>query len=193
MPAIPPRRFLSTIQAPAAEALDLLSAHSPAIFAAWEREVRELGLKPDDFLEGHPPNLTRFADLIRESTYPVFRQQLQSLGGRLAKRGAKLSNTVAATNRLFKICLPYLIRDVPKRATPLLALARLHALASLLIMSGYTGQWAGGEKTLVEASLSEAEDRHHGASVYVTKVYEQERTRLNELIRYAIRKRLVEV
>jgi len=29
--------------------------------------------------------------------------------------------------------------------------------------------------------------------VYVTKVYEQERTRLNELIRYAIRKRLVEV
>lgn len=60
-------------------------------------------------------------------------------------------------------------------------------------MSGYTGQWAGGEKTLVEASLSEAEDRHHGASVYVTKVYEQERTRLNELIRYAIRKRLVEV
>lgn len=127
LPDIPPRRFLSTIQAPAAEALDLLSAHSPAIFAAWEREVRELGLKPDDFLEGHPPNLTRFADLLRESTYPVFRQQLQSLGARLAKRGAKLGNTVAATNRLFEICLPYLIRDVPKRATPLLA--RLHALA----------------------------------------------------------------
>jgi signal transduction histidine kinase len=179
MPDIPPRRFLSTIQAPAAEALDLLSAHSPAIFAEWEREVRELGLEPDDFLGGYPPNLTRFADLLRESTYPVFRQQLQSLGGRLAKRGVKLGHSVAATNRLFEICLSYLKREVPKRATPLLALARLHALASLLITSGYTGQWAGGEKTLVEASLSEAEDRRHGASVYVTKVYEQERTRLS--------------
>ena len=50
----------------------------------------------------------------------------------------------------------------------------------LLIISGYTGQWAAGKKTLVEASLSEAEDQRHGASAYVTRIYEQERRRLSQ-------------
>jgi signal transduction histidine kinase len=160
--------------------LDLLSAHSRVIFGEWKREVRELGLEPDDFLAGYPPNLARFADLLRECTYAVFRQQLQALGGRLASRGAELGHIVAAANRFFEICLPYLSQKVSKRGTPLLALVRLHALVSLLITSGYTGQRAAGEKTLVEASLSEGEERRHGASVYITKVYEQERTRLSQ-------------
>ena len=98
---------------------------------------------------------------------------------------------MAATNRLFEICLPYLIRDVPKRATPLLA--RLHALARSADHVRIHGPVGGRRENAGGGCLSEAEDRHHGASVYVTKVYEQERTRLNELIRYAIRKRLVEV
>jgi len=180
MPGISQRRFHSTIQGPAAEALDFLAAHSPVIFAEWEREVRKLGLEPDRFLAGLPLDFAHLADLLRASNYPAFRRQIQEFGGRLAQRGAELTHAVAAANRLFEICLPYLHRDVPKRATPLLALARLHALASLLVTSGYTGQWAAGKKTLVEASLSEAEDRRHGASAYVTKVYEQERTRLSQ-------------
>jgi signal transduction histidine kinase len=180
MPGIPSRRFQSAIQAPAAEALDLLSAHSALIFGEWEREVRELGLEPEDFVAGYPPDLTRLADLLRGTTYSAFQRHLQAVGGRLAKRGAKLGHTVAAANRFFEICLPYLDQDAPERATPTLALARLHVLVSLLVMSGYTGQWAAGEKTLVDASLSEAEDRRHGASAYVTKVYEQERTRLSQ-------------
>jgi signal transduction histidine kinase len=61
-----------------------------------------------------------------------------------------------------------------------LALARLHALVGLLLMSGYTGQWAAGKKTLVEASLSEAEDRFREASTYITRIYEQERKRLSQ-------------
>jgi signal transduction histidine kinase len=49
----------------------------------------------------------------------------------------------------------------------------------LLIVSGYTGQWPAGKKTLVEASLSEGEDRRHEASAYVTRIYEQERRRFS--------------
>jgi signal transduction histidine kinase len=180
MPGISQRRFHSTIQGPAAEALDFLAAHSQVIFAEWAREVRELGLESDDFLGGHPLNFAQLANFLRASTYPAFRQQIQEFGERLAQRQVELAHTVAAANRLFEICLPYLHRDVPKRATPLLALARLHALVSLLVTSGHTGQWAAGKKTLVEASLSEGEDRRHGASAYVTKVYEQERTRLSQ-------------
>ena len=66
----------------------------------------------------------------------------------MAQRGVRLDQAVAALNRLFEICIPFLIRDAPKRATPVLALARLQALAGLLIVSGYTGQWAAGQKTL---------------------------------------------
>jgi signal transduction histidine kinase len=47
------------------------------------------------------------------------------------------------------------------------------------MVSGYTGQWAAGKKSLVEASLLEAENRRRGASAYVTEVYEQERRRLS--------------
>jgi signal transduction histidine kinase len=52
-------------------------------------------------------------------------------------------------------------------------------LAGLLIVSGYTGQWAAGKKSLVEASLLEAEHRRRDASAYLTEIYEQERRRLS--------------
>jgi len=47
-------------------------------------------------------------------------------------------------------------------------------------VSGYTGQWAAGQRTLVEASLAENEDRRHGTSAHVTRIYEQERRRFSQ-------------
>jgi signal transduction histidine kinase len=179
MPGISQRRFYSTIRRPAADALEILAANSDDIFATWQREVRALGLLLGEFLPAASLNFARLAENLRKVTYPAFRQRLLNFGETLAQRGVRLDIAVAALNRLYEICLPCLIQDLPERASPILALARLHALVNLLIVSGYTGQWASGKKTLVEASLSEAEDRRYGASAYVTRVYEQERRRLS--------------
>jgi len=179
MPGISQRRFYSTIRRPAAEALELLAANSDDIFATWQREVRALGLPLGDFIPAASLNFALLAEGLRKVTYPAFRQRLLEFGGILAQRGVRLDIAAAALNRLYEICLPCLIQDLPERASPILALARLHALVNLLIVSGYTGQWAAGKKTLVEASLSEAEDRRYGASAYVTRVYEQERRSLS--------------
>src|ERR1700720_2787349 len=168
MPGISQRRFYSTIRRPSAEALEILAANSDDFFATWQREVRALGLPLNEFMPATALNFTRLAENLRKITYPAFRQQLLHFGEMLAQRGVRLDIGAAALNRLYEICLPALIQDLPERATPILALARLHALVHLLIVSGSTGQWAAGKKNLVEASLSEAEDRRYGASAYVT-------------------------
>jgi signal transduction histidine kinase len=179
MPGISQRRFYATVRGPSAEALTLLAKSSDDILTLWNREVHALGLQPHDLLTGVPFNFLHFADLLRKSPYATFRQRVQEIGGKLARRGVELSVAVAAMDRLFEICLAALLKTSSKRATPVLALARLNALMGLLVISGYTGQWAAGKKTLVEASLAEAEDRRYDASAYVTKIYEQERRRLS--------------
>lgn len=180
MPGISQRRFYSTIRGPSAHALDLLAPHSMSILSTWHREVRALGLRPNDLLIGTPFDFAAFADRLRASTYPSLRQRIQEHGKALARQGILLDHAVAALNRLFEISLSRLIRDAPERATSILALARLHALLGLLAVSGYTGQSGAGRNTLVEVSASEAEDRRRGASAYVTRIYEQERRRLSQ-------------
>jgi len=180
MPGISQRRFYSTVRAPSAEALDILTPHSRDILAAWERQLKILDLQAGELLGAAPLDFGKLAESLRKANYPRFRQAIQKFGEDLAHRKISLARCVSAVNRLYEVCLPYLVQRPRNRATPVLAFARLHALAALLMISGYTGQWAGGKKTLVEASLSEAEDRRHGASAYVTRIYEQERRRLSQ-------------
>jgi signal transduction histidine kinase len=178
MPGISQRRFHSTIRGPSVEALGTLAAHSDEIFAIWHRAVSALGLDPNDLLTGTSPDFAQLADRLRKITYLAFRQEIQEFGGRLANRGVKLDHAVGALNRLFEIGLSHLTQSVSKRTSP--ALLRLQALAGLLIVSGYTGQWAAGKKTPVEESLPKGEDRRHEASAYVTRIYEQERRRFSQ-------------
>src|SRR5689334_7161048 len=180
MPGISQRRFYSSVRAPSSEALDILSPHSREILAAWERQIQVLDLQPSELLAGSSLDLGHLAERLRKATYPGFSQTFLTFGEHLAQQKISLSRAVAAVNRLFEGSLPYVIQLAPKRATPVLALARLHALVSLLMVSGYTGQWAGGKKTLIEASMAEGEDRRHEASAYVTRIYEQERRRLSQ-------------
>jgi signal transduction histidine kinase len=177
MPGISQRRFHSTIRGPAAEALELLSAHSEEILLIWRERLREMGL---DLAQLVPEGID-FVVLSRrlyDSPYPEFRQAVQRFGKTLAARCDRLELVIGAFNRLFETCLPFLIGGAPQRASPILALARLHALVSLLIVSGHTGQWAAGKKTLVEASLAENEERGRRVSTYITRIYEQERRRI---------------
>ena len=173
MPAISQRRFHSTIKNPAAEALDILSAHSKEILALWSSATRDLALPQSEWLRLDFPAL---AEGLRRSTFASFREAIEKLTEHLARGGVALDRALSALNRLFEICLPYVARSRGNRATAMLALARLHALIELLLVSG---DGSRSTTTLVEASLTEAEHRVHGASAYVTRIYERERRRLS--------------
>ncbi len=179
MPGVSQRRFHATIQGPSAEALEILGEHGSDILAAWGRELQTLNLAPADLLMGSRLDFNELADCLRKNDYPAFRQQIQLWGEKLARAGIQLDCAISGFNRLYEACLPPLMHALSKRAAPILALARLHALVGLLILSGYKGLWGAGKKSLVEASLSEGEDRRRGASAYVTRIYEQERNRLS--------------
>jgi len=127
------------------------------------------------------PGGVDFADLarrLRTVRYPEFRKRLEKFGGTLAHRYSRLDRAVAVANRLFEACLPFLAAEKEGgQAAPMLALTRLYALAGLLVVAGYTGQ-STGNQTLVEASMSENEERQRRVSTYITRIYEEERRRL---------------
>ena len=179
MPDISQKRFHSSIRGPAADALDAIAPHSREVVTRWNYALRGLGLNASDFAAPSRQNFSALADLLRKSTFASFRAAAHERGRLLAEHGARLESIIAALNRLLEICLPYLSRASPDRATRILALTRIHALCMLTLVAGYTGTPMNRKETLVEASVTEAEQRSHGASAYVTRVYERERRRLS--------------
>ena len=177
MPGIPHSRFHSTIRAPAADALDRLAEHTEDVLAAWHSGIRPLGLDPSAFLPACSVDFSMLAAELRRTTYPVFRRRVKEFGKALAQR-ASLHQAVVAFNELFGICIQVLLEDEPRKASPVIALSRLYALAGLVVVSGYTGEWGSGRETLVEASVLEAEDEARSASAYVMRIYEQELHRI---------------
>jgi signal transduction histidine kinase len=178
MPGSSQKRFHATIKGPAADALDLVSAHAADILAAWSAGLNSLGIDAAELVPAGF-DLASLAEGLRRSTFGSFRRRVKELGQHLASRGARIDHVITALNRLLETCLPYLASAAPNRATPVLALVRLHALATLLLVTGYSGNSITGKKTLVEQSLTEAEHRVRGASAYVTRIYERERRRLS--------------
>src|SRR6202007_1979950 len=61
----------------------------------------------------------------------------------------------------------------------ILAIARFQQLVGAIFISGYLARRDANEHTL-ETRLSDAKNRLHGASAYVTTVYERERRRLSQ-------------
>lgn len=157
----------------------MLAPYSRDMLVKWTHAIRELGLAPSDFLGIPNQNFAYLADQLRKSTFASFRTNIEELAQRLAESGARIDAVTGSLNRLFEISLPYLVRATPNRATPILALARLHALIGLIVVAGYTVTPVNRKQTLGEASLTEAEHRLHGASAYVTRIYERERRRLS--------------
>ncbi len=179
MPGISQKRFHSTIKGPAAEALDVLSADSKAVLDVWTSAIRDIGLRPADIFPEGKLDFASLADALRASTWTTFRRGLEQLAEKLARKRIGIDRALAALNRLFEICLSCLVKHRANRATMMLALARLHSMMELMLIGGFAGQSVSGKPTLLEASLIEAESRVHGASAYVTKIYERERRRLS--------------
>ena len=184
MPGISQRRFHTVIRGPASEALEALAPYSQEIFAKWNRDVHSLGIESQDFLGQTHLDFAQFSRDLRKMSFPVFCRKIRELGETLAECRVAPGHSAAALNQLFEICVPHVAEHQPNGADRVLGLSRLHSLVVMLIVSGYTnrGFTARGpfaKKTAVNGASSAAGGRRHNASVYVTKVYEEERRRLS--------------
>jgi signal transduction histidine kinase len=174
MPAISRRRFETAIQRPSAEALVRLAPFSKEIFSKWKREVRRLGIDPQDFLGSSRLDFDRFSKELCRSTFATFSKQIQAFTPALAQCNVRMEDAAGALNQLFEICVSYLADG-----EIILALSRLHSLMVLLIIAGYTEQKSSPKAARAKTIPPLGADRRHDASVYVTKVYEEERKRLS--------------
>jgi signal transduction histidine kinase len=182
MPGISNRGFHSLIREPSAKALRALGPHAEEIFAQWQRETGRLGIESQDFLGQSHLDFDRLSVKLRKMSFPAFQRQVRELGGTLAQCGVPLDRSIDAINRLFEICVSHLMNHRPEAAGHILALSRLQSLMILLIVSSQSEpDTSTRPKPAAKTSPdSTVERRHdHDASVYVTKVYEDERKRLS--------------
>ena len=179
MPGISSHGFRSLIREPSAKALQALGPHSTEIFAQWKRETGHLGIESQDFLGQSHLDFERLSVRLRKMSFPAFQRQIRELGGTLAQCRVPLDRSIDAINRLFEICVPHLMNHEPEAASYVLALSRLQSLMILLIVSSQGEPHASVQPRPAKASLDLMGDRRHDASVYVTKVYEEERKRLS--------------
>ena len=176
MPGLSQRKYQETIQRPSAQALALLAPFSKEIFAKWKRDVRSLGIDSQDFLGRSGLDFKQFSEDLCRSSLPTFRKQIQDFGNALAQCDIKLDDATGALHRLLEICISSLAEREEEGA---LALTRLHAQLVLLIIAGYADSKSASKPPRQKTIPSISEERRHDASVYVTKVYEEERKRLS--------------
>jgi len=180
MPGISNRGFHSLIREPSAKALKALGPHAEEIFSQWQRETGRLGIESQDFLGQTHLDFDRLSVKLRKMSFPAFQRQVQELGGTLAQCGVPLDRSIDAINRLFEICAPHLVKHQPQAAAYILALSRLQSLMILLIASSQGElKTSPRPKPPPKTSPDSMGERRHDASVYVTKVYEEERKRLS--------------
>ena len=180
MPGISNRGFHSLIREQSAKALKALGPHSEEIFAQWQRETGRLGIEPQDFLGQSHLDFDRLSVKLCKTSFPAFQRQVRELGGTLSQCGVPLYRSIDAINRLFEICVPHLLNREPEAASYVLALSRLQSLMILLIVSAQSQpNTSAPSRPATKTSPDSIGDRRHDASVYVTKVYEEERKRLS--------------
>jgi len=180
MPGILNRGFYTLIREPSAKALKALGPHSEEIFAQWQRETGRLGIESQDFLGQSHLDFGRLSVKLPKMSFPAFQRKVRELGGTLAQCGVPLDRSIDAINRLFEICAPHLMKPDPEAASHVLALSRLQSLMILLIVSSHSEPVASApRRPVLKTAPHLTGDRSRDASVYVTKVYEEERKRLS--------------
>ena len=179
MPGISNQGF-RLLREPSAKALKALGPHAEEIFAQWHRETGRLGIESQDFLGQSHLDFDRLSAKLLRMSFPAFQRQVRELGGTLAQCGVPVGRSIEAINRLFEICVPHLMNHQAEAAGHILALSRLQSLMILLIVSSQGESNASARpRPAAKTSADSTGERRHDASVYVTKVYEEERKRLS--------------
>jgi signal transduction histidine kinase len=184
MPGISNHSFHLLIRDPSVKALKALGPHSKEIFTRWRREASRLGIESQDFLGQAPLDFDLLSVELGKLSLPALRRQVQELGRTLAQCGVPLDRSIDAINRLFEICAPLLMNPLlmnqrSEAAANILALSRLQALIIHLILPSPSESASAHRKAPAKPTLVSSGGRRHDASVYVTKVYEEERKRLS--------------
>jgi signal transduction histidine kinase len=158
---------------PALAALEASGDLSPLIHK-WRKALQSLDLDPKERETLARLDLQAGLDRLRGIGYSSLRMQLGALATDLASSGIDVGRTLAAFYVLLDLFLAGLAGDAPSG----MAVTRLHGVIAALIAAGYSSHWKAEQAYLSEA-VSEARHRLHGASAYVTQVYEGERRRLS--------------
>jgi signal transduction histidine kinase len=159
------------------QALESLAPGIPRILTKWHREVRGLGI--EDILDQFSLDIDGIARALCTNSLPTLRKYVEEFGSTLAQSGVSLEHATAALHELFEICIPQLIKQDPSRIAEALALSRLQGLLTVFIIAGYANHRPLEAEPAPQGSGISPGDRRHDASVYVTKVYEEERKRLS--------------
>ena len=112
---------------------------------------------------------------IHRLKFDDFRRELEKIGDELARREIPADKVLASINGIQDASVQFVAREDPAHSV---ALLRMSSLAAGILISAYARHWEA-RVYAVEARLKDAEERLHGASSYVTGVYERERRRLS--------------
>ncbi|HYM10070.1 MAG TPA: sensor histidine kinase [Bryobacterales bacterium] len=172
-------RLFAQSRASFAKTLEALAPHAQAILSEWLRRLRVLGFREEDISVLATVELPFRIASLRRMKFDSLRHKLELLGKKLAAHCVPLDHAIAALSLLFEVCLSHLVREPAADMPVILALTRFQHVVGAIFISGYLERRDANEHTL-ETRLTEAEHRLHGASAYVTDIYERERRRLSQ-------------
>lgn len=178
MPRITLERAFVEIKPLCIEAIDLIGEHGPGLVREWQRRLRNLGLSEDesDLVAGF--DFEVLVRCLRKARFETLERYMLRAGEHYARREVSIRRMLTAYNILFEICVSDMIGRREPRCDLAVAMARLCGMAGTFLVSGFWQQESAGQHALAQR-LTEAEHRLHGASAYVTTVYERERRRLS--------------
>jgi len=173
MRGISQRAFNLAIRNPCASALKTLAPHSKDIQSAWNREVRRLRIQSAKGRESRL-DFAQLSAALRSSSLPKLQGHIQEFVQQLDEYGVELPDALATLDRLFDVCT----RRLKSQPSAVMALSRLHSLFTTILAAHFASRRPRGESTAA-APDSDESNRSHNASVYLTKVYEEERKKLS--------------
>jgi len=159
------------------DALDRLAPHWAAISAAWRRRLHAFRLSSAETEVLATVDLQSIAAQLRRVSYRRLSRWGIRLGAEMEQRKIKIDRLMGPMNQLLEICLGRLAAQKASSQT-VLALTRLHSLATNLVVHGYI-QHCNRSRRALSSNLRDAEQHLHQASAYVTQVYERDRRRLS--------------
>ena len=173
-----PERIFETVLAetrePAVEALQRLSNVLPTVVRKWRRGLRTLNLDRQALKVLGSLDLKQGLARLQDGNYRTLRIGLKHLMAELAAAGIESEQALGAFYLLLELCLPYFAKN-PVQAV---AVTRLAGVVAGMMVAGYSAHWESSRLAL-STRLIDARRRLHGASAYVTQVYEMERRRLS--------------